>query len=454
MNGVARGLLLGLEGLVLVSVALVNVVYFVQLLLAGVQTRKHQRRGRMDSFWRVLGSSVAPRITILSTTRNEQVTICQSVRALLGLDYPNLRVVIVNEGSSDGTLEALLQAFDLRPSPRAAGHLKTARVRGIYSSARHHLIVVDKECGGNADAINAGLNHVQTEFVCVVGVDAMVEVDALQRMVRPFVLEEDGVLGVRGTIRVANGSRIAAGRVVEAAVPARMLARIQVVEYLRASFFQRAGGNGPGGSFFGAGALGLFRTADVVDVGGYAAETSDQRFDVVARLRRQARGDGRSSRVVFVAGPVAWTEVPASVATLREQRARWNRGLARGIWRHRDAIFEGRFELGRIGARAFMLIEMFAPAAEFIALSLIVVGLPLDLVGPSFAIAFALLAYGLAIIVSLTTILLEEVATHRYRRSGSRRRLLVAALIEQVGFRQMTSLWRFEGLIWAFRSHR
>ncbi|MFP5224409.1 MAG: glycosyltransferase family 2 protein [Actinomycetota bacterium] len=449
MTSFARGMLVTFEGFLLVYFASVNLFYLVQLLLAGLEVREHQKRLRLDPLWRVLDSSVAPRITVLSPAHNEQLTIISSVRALLGLDYPNLRVVVINDGSGDATLEVLLQAFDLRVAPGALGHIDTERVRGVYRSPSHpHLIVVDKENGGKADALNAGLNQVRTDLVCAIDADTLIERDALQRMVRPFLLEESGVLAAGGTIRVANGSKIVAGRVVEAKVPRRWLARVQVVEYLRAFLFGRTGWNRMGGNLIVSGAFGLFKTEDLIAAGGYEADTVGEDAELVARLRRNARLEGRSDRVVFVPDPVAWTEVPSRFRTLRRQRARWHRGLAQVLSRHRRMIFNPRFgALGLVVMPYFLLVELIAPVIESMGLAALAIGIPAGFVNTEFAIAYFLVAYGLGAIVSLAALLAEEVTYHRYRRARSRIRLVLAALAENTGYRQLTVLWRFQGLI-------
>jgi cellulose synthase/poly-beta-1,6-N-acetylglucosamine synthase-like glycosyltransferase len=308
--------------------------------------------------------------------------------------------------------------------------------------------VVDKENGGKADALNAGLNQVGTDLVCAIDADTLIERDALQRMVRPFLLEQSGVLAAGGTIRVANGSRIVAGRVVEARVPKRWLARVQVIEYLRAFLFGRSGWNRMGGNLIVSGAFGLFRTEELIDAGGYESDTVGEDAELVARIRRNARREGRPDRVVFVPDPVAWTEVPSKFATLRRQRARWHRGLAQVLFRHRGMIFNPRYRaLGLVVMPYFFLIELIAPVIEVMGLAALAIGIPAGFVNIDFAIAYFLLAYGLGMIVSLTALLLEEVTYHRYRKARSRIRLVLAALVENTGYRQLTVFWRLQGIV-------
>ncbi|MDP9135916.1 MAG: glycosyltransferase family 2 protein, partial [Actinomycetota bacterium] len=229
---------------------------------------------------------------------NEGVTVAASVRSLLGLQYPNLEVVVVNDGSSDETLETLERDFDLVSiKPIYRHRIDTASVRGIYRSREHPgLVVVDKANGGKADALNAGLNVARGEFVCAIDADTIIESDALLRMVRPF-LAWPGVIAAGGTIRVANGSQVAGGRVVAEHAPHRALPAFQAVEYLRAFLTGRLGWNRLGGNLVISGAFGLFRREATIAAGGYEQDTVGEDMELVARMRREARLTGKPARV-------------------------------------------------------------------------------------------------------------------------------------------------------------
>ena len=223
----------------------------------------------------------------------------QSVTALLTLRYPQLEVVVVNDGSTDGTLDALVRAFELEPLPAVfPRRTASAPVRGVYRSRTvPGLLVLDKDNGGKADALNAGLDLASGELVCAIDADTLVEPDALLRMVRPF-LASDGCLAAGGTVRVVNGSVVAQGRVVQARTPRGWLAGVQSVEYLRAFLFGRLGWNALGGNLIVSGAFGLFSREAVLVAGGYLHGTVGEDLELIARLRehtRRAAGGARST---------------------------------------------------------------------------------------------------------------------------------------------------------------
>ncbi|MBA2496168.1 MAG: glycosyltransferase family 2 protein [Acidimicrobiia bacterium] len=222
--GDARAALATFEWVVLGYFLLVNTVYLLLLLSAAWEMCSRLLLERAERRWRVLQSDIAPTVSILAPAYDEAPTITASVRAMLGLSYPNLEVVVVNDGSGDGTLQVLIDNFALVAiHPLIRRQTETKPVTAVYRSASHpNLVVVDKENGGKADALNAGLNVADGRLVCALDADTMVEPDALQRMVRPFVARDD-VVATGGTIRIANGSEVRDGRVVELRAPRRAL---------------------------------------------------------------------------------------------------------------------------------------------------------------------------------------------------------------------------------------
>jgi cellulose synthase/poly-beta-1,6-N-acetylglucosamine synthase-like glycosyltransferase len=308
-------------------------------------------------------------------------------------------------------------------------------------------VVVDKDNGGKADALNAGLNVATGELVCAIDADTIIEPDALLRMVRPF-LHRDDVVAAGGTIRAANGSRVAGGRVVVEGAPASALPALQAVEYLRAFLTGRLGWNRLGGNLIISGAFGLFRRRSLLAVGGYARDTVGEDMELVVRLRRRAYEQGLPGRVEFIPDPVAWTEVPAQVRVLGRQRDRWHRGLADVLWRHRHVLGRPRYgTLGLVAFPYFVFVELLAPVIEALGLLGLVLGLAIGAVDWSFAVLFFALAYGIGIVMSVLTIALEEWSYRAYGGLHDRLRLAAWSLAEGLGYRQLTMFWRLRGLV-------
>jgi cellulose synthase/poly-beta-1,6-N-acetylglucosamine synthase-like glycosyltransferase len=449
VGDVLQALLVGLDWLILGYFVVVNGTLALLLASAAVEMRAHRLDVWRETRWRVLSSEVAPTISVLAPAYNEARTVSDSVRSLLTLRYPSLEVVVVNDGSSDGTLDVLRRDFDLVAIDAAAlrRRLDAAPVRGLYRSRRTPaLVVVDKENGGKADALNVALDVASGELVCAIDSDTLVEADALQRMIRPFLVD-DAALAVGGTIRAVNGCEVRAGRVVRQRAPRRLVEALQAVEYLRAFMAGRLGWNRLGGNLVISGAFGLFRREPMIAAGGYEHETVGEDMEVVVRMRRLARERGTGDHVIFVPDPVAWTEVPSTLRVLARQRDRWHRGLADVLRRHMRMVLNPRYGvLGLFVMPYFLFVELLAPVLEIVGVAAVALGLAWGVVNIQFALLFVAVAYGFSLVLNAFTLALEEWTYRGYGRLGDRLYLMLVSLVEGLGYRQLTAIWRLRGL--------
>lgn len=429
----------------------VNSWFLILLVSSLLEMRRHMLLIADESRHLLLSSTLSPTISILAPAFNEEATIEASLRALLALQYPKLEVIVISDGSKDQTIQVLIERFDLVPVKTIyEQRIKTKPVRSLYRSSTYPaLVVIDKENGGKADALNVGLSFARSELVCAMDADTLIEADGLQRMVRPFLHATD-VVATGGTIRVVNGSEVKFGRIVRTRVPTNALAGIQVVEYLRAFLFGRLGWNRLGGNIIISGAFGLFRRESVMNAGGYLHDTVGEDMELVLRLKRLSYEQDGPGRIAFVPDPVAWTEVPESVKVLGRQRDRWHRGLADVLWRHRRMLFNPRYGVtGLFVFPYYAFVELLAPVIEAVGLVTLTLGLIFGIVDWSFAGLFYLTAYGLGTALTAFTLILEDLSFHRYDTFRDRALLFWWALLENLGYRQMTVYWRLRGL-WKF----
>ncbi|MDA8314010.1 MAG: glycosyltransferase [Actinomycetota bacterium] len=443
--------------LVVIGYFIVANGFWTALFVAAASQMLQHRRASAgeDSHW-LLSSSILPRVSVLVPAHNEATTVGESVRALLTLEYPNLEVVLVNDGSTDETLETLVRHFELQAIHPIYRHVvATKDVRALYRSELYPgLVVVDKENGGKADSLNAGLNLASGVLVCAIDADTLIEPDALLRIVQPFLARED-VVASGGTIRVVNGSLVQAGRVVVARAPRRPVAGLQALEYLRAFLFGRLGWNRLGGNLIISGAFGLFKRDSLRGIGGYQVDSIGEDMELVVRLRRAGIEQGGASRAIFVPEPVAWTEAPESLRVLGRQRDRWQRGLVDVLRRHRRLVFNPNYgAVGLVVVPYFVLVELLGPAIEALGVLGLVVGLCLGLVDVQFALLFLLVVYGWGLLFSIGALLLDELTSRRYEGLADRVLLVCWALLEPLGYRQLTVIWQLRGMIRAVRGRR
>jgi len=422
--------------------------YYLVLTLAGFwRTLKVFKEVRRPDQRRLLRSPLTPPVSVLAPAFNEEANVVENVRSLLMLDYPLYEVILVNDGSRDRTLGRLIDAFDLRKSGRTFEQaLPNRPIRGVYESPTYpNLVVVDKVNGGKADALNAGLNLSLYPIFCAIDADSILEPDALLRLVRPFVDAPGVTIAAGGVVRVANGCDIHGGRVHQVRLPRPPLPLIQIVEYLRAFLFGRMGWSTGNSLLVISGAFGLFDKRAAIQAGGYATDTVGEDMELVVRMHRNRRERRLPYRIGFVPDPICWTEVPEKFRTLRRQRTRWQRGLIDTLLRHRGMMGRPRYgNVGMIALPGFLVFEMVSPLVEMSGYLLLPLLWWFGLLSPAVAGTFFVLALMYMVLVSALAVLLEDLAFRRYASLGDLARLLVAAVLENFGFRQLTVWWRIE----------
>jgi cellulose synthase/poly-beta-1,6-N-acetylglucosamine synthase-like glycosyltransferase len=421
------------------------------MLLVALKTSfTHQRRLESHRLNWLKETPLSPPITIIAPAHNEERSIRVAVRNLLQLDYPQLEVIVVNDGSADRTLEELREEFKLRLVRVVyVPQMKSAPVRGLYrSDVDARLLVIDKEPGGSkADAVNAGLNAATSPYVCVVDADSILENDALLRIMVPILEDPNRVVAVGGIIRVLNGSELAGGRLQRVRLPRKSIEVIQVIEYLRAFLIGREAWGQGNMLMIISGAFGVFRTDLVRAVGGYRANAIGEDFDLVARLHRHLRQIGADYHMQFVPDPMCWTEAPSDLKSLGRQRARWQKGLLDVLWPNRDMLFAPRF--GRIGFLALpylWLFELLAPIIEIAGIATIVIAACLGALSQEFFLQFLLFGYAFATMISIGSVLQEEITYKRYNDWQDVARLLSYCFLEHFPYRQLHMIWRLQGL--------
>jgi cellulose synthase/poly-beta-1,6-N-acetylglucosamine synthase-like glycosyltransferase len=427
-----------------------NLAYLMMLLVALKTSTAHQRRLESHRLNWIKEAPLAPPITIIAPAHNEESSIRVAVRNLLALDYPQLEVIVVNDGSEDRTLEQIQEEFRLR-LVRAVyvPQVTSAPVRGLYRSETDaRLLVIDKEPGGSkADAVNAGLNAATSPYVCIVDADSILENDALLRIMVPILDDPKRVIAVGGIVRVLNGSEIAGGHLRRVRLPRKTIEAIQVVEYLRAFLIGREAWAQGNMLMIISGAFGLFRTDLVRAVGGYRPSAIGEDFDLVARLHRHLRDGGAEYQIHFVPDPMCWTEAPSDLKSLGRQRARWQKGLLDVLWSTRDMLFKRRY--GRIGWLALpylWLFELLAPIVEIGGIVTIVLAACLGALSREFFVQFLLFGYAFATVISIGSVLQEEITYKRYNDWQDVVRLVSCCFLEHFPYRQLHMIWRLEGL--------
>lgn len=438
--------------LAILSTAYVVVINGSYLSLTAVAILDLLGRREADSYEPVgifQSNQFLPGIAVIVPAHNEATVITDSVSSLLSLEYPYHEVVVVNDGSTDETLAELVSAFDLvEINATYPVDLPCEPVRGIYQASDHDLVVIDKENGGKADSLNAGLFYTEQPLFCAIDADSLIERGALRTVVEPFLTDPTTTVATGGTVRIANGISFEKGTARSVGLPANWLVRFQIVEYLRAFYLGRIGLSRVRSLLIISGAFGLFRTDVVREIGGYDTDSVTEDMELVVRLHRHLIETGREYDVTFLPEPIVWTEAPDSLRILSRQRRRWFRGLLDTLVKHRGAI--GRPAYGIVGLFAlpfFLIVEALGRLAEGVSYLLVPV---LFAVGTLDTQVFALFLFGsvgLGSILAALSVFGEVITYRRYEDPGDVAVLLAYAMLESFLYRPWRAIVCWQGTV-------
>ena len=438
---------------VFIVTALIFTTYLTLTIFSAISLRKYLRKNSYVDYNSIVASPLAPSLSVIAPAFNERETIIDNIRTLLSLYYNNYEVVVVNDGSSDDTLEKIIQAYELEKVNYYFDYrLPCERIRGVYKSMNRSfkkLTVIDKRNGGKADSLNAGLNVCRNDLVVSIDADSIMEPDALLKLVKPFMeAKEKKVIGAGGVIRIANSCEISEGHIQKINLPRKFLPRAQVMEYTRAFLMGRMAWSELDGLLLISGALGMFDREVVITAGGYSTKTVGEDMELVVRIRRYMADHGMDYDVVYIPDPLCWTEVPSSIRVLARQRSRWTRGTLETLITHRGLFFNGKYgKLGLLGYPYWLFFEYLAPIIEFLGILwftfLAVTG---RLNWPFFLLLFGFV-YFFAVSLSIWAVLFEEITFHKYEKRRDVMRLVGTAFLEPLFYHPLVMLMNVKGNI-------
>ncbi len=402
--------------------------------------KKYLHKNSFTSYRLLAASSQTPGISVLAPAYNEEANIIENVRSLLSIHYNNLEVIVINDGSKDDSMTKLSGVYELYKTEFFVNQqIPTKNVRGVYRSRNpiySKLIVVDKENGGKADALNLGINIAAYDYVVCIDVDCILEQDALLKLVKPFLESPyTRVIATGGVVRIANGCEISNGRLLKVNLPDQFLPRVQTLEYIRAFLLGRMAWSRLGGLMLISGAFGAFDKEIVIKCGGYNPKTVGEDMELIVRMRRYMEERKSPYKVAFIPDPLCWTEAPSTFKILGRQRNRWTRGTIETLKFHRIMFFNPDYGLmGMLSYPYWFLFEFLAPLVEFAGF---IIFLFLALSGSlDWRFFFSLfgLIYSFGVLYSLFAILMEVFTYNQYKRSKDILKLLLTAFLEPLIF--------------------
>ncbi|KIL41898.1 glycosyltransferase [Gordoniibacillus kamchatkensis] len=435
---VAAYLIVGSSLLYLVILALSH-----QKMLSIVKSTVNSR------FRELAGSEYVPPVSILVPSYNEELTIIESVNSLMTLEFPVYEVVVINDGSTDRTLQVLLETFGLKPC-RPAGFrplLPSRAIRSVYRSPLYpRLVVIDKINGGKADALNAGINAAAYPLVATIDADSLLEKDALIRLVKVYMENPEQHIAVGGNVRIANGSSIEDGRVLSVRLSNKWLPAMQYVEYVKAFLGGRIGWSAMNGLLIVSGAFGLFRKDYLVKVGGYEEGCPGEDMNIVMKLHKYMLDRHLPYRIVFCPDAVCWTQAPDTLRVLGAQRRRWIRGSLWNVSKFRAMLFIPKYRvIGWLALPYTIMYEILSPFVRLSGFAALAGYVLLDMTQIRVLLMFLLVNLLIGMVFTCGSLLIEEMAFRSPIRTYDLLRIIGLSALMAAGYDQINALWKLLG---------
>ncbi|NRR02391.1 MULTISPECIES: glycosyltransferase [Brevibacillus] len=436
----------------------INSLYFIIMLFSFKSIMGILKSSIYSRFQTLSGSEHVPPISILVPAYNEELTIIENVRSLLSLNYPRYEVLVVNDGSKDATLQVLIDEFSLVYSEHMPVQplLHTSNIRGIYHNpAFPNLYLIDKENGGKADSLNAGINLSHYPLIASIDADSLLEKDALIRIAKVYMENPDETVAIGGDIRIANGCKIEDGVVKDIRLPDKFLPMMQSVEYLKAFLGGRIGWSAINGLIIVSGAFGVFRKDYIIKVGGYREGYPGEDMNIIIKLHKYMLENKLPYRVAFCPDAVCWTQAPDTLKILGSQRRRWGRGNLKNMIEYgRHMAFRPKYKLfGMLTLPFNILFETLNPYFRITGLLALIGYTLLDMTNGYVLLLYGLLNVLYGMLLGIGSLLLEEIAFRRYPRFQDIVKMLFYTILMFFGYRQIGVIWRFLGHIEYLRNN-
>jgi cellulose synthase/poly-beta-1,6-N-acetylglucosamine synthase-like glycosyltransferase len=440
--------------MVIVYMLLVGLIYVLLFLIASPKIYREHKLHRHEPVEELVSSQDAYPVSVLVPAYNEEIGVVTTVRSLLALQYPQFEVLVINDGSKDATSERMIKEFSMYKADAAIReHFKTGTINAVYRSSQYpNVLLVEKDNGGKADALNAGINVSKYPYFAAIDGDSILERDALLKTMKPIIDSNGEVTCTGGTVRIANGSVVRSSIVEKIALPKQPIAIMQIIEYFRAFLIGRLGLSRLNILLIISGAFGVFEKERVVRAGGYETKTVGEDMELIVRLHRMLKDEKSSQRIEYIQDPVCWTEAPSDIRSLKSQRIRWQRGLGETLWRHKKMMLNPKYKgIGLFSMPYYFLVELISSVFELIGYVVIILGLAFGLVNPQVTGLMIVVTILYGSLLSALAVLLEEWTYHKYTEVRSVLVLYLWALSETFWYRPFMVWCRVLGIFAVFK---
>jgi biofilm PGA synthesis N-glycosyltransferase PgaC len=443
----SANLVITINLIILAYFVFMAILYTVLLFSAYPDIRNYFTRFKFSNIYDLLKSKKLAPVSIIIPVFNERHGAIEAIKSALNSDYHKFEVIVVNDESTDDTMQILVNEFKLVPVPNIVpAHLETAVIKQSYISHEYpRLLLIDKFHGGAGDCINVGINASTCPYIMTFDADSIMEPNTISELMYS-ILTEPHAIAVGGAVYVLNECVYKNGKIEYAAMPHSLIPALQTNEYLRSHLFNRTAWNRFGGTVSYSGTATIFEKEAVIAVNGFDKDNFAQDAEIIMRLHKYMREHKYPYRIFFNPNATAWTDVPANLTEYAVQRNRWQRGLLRSVFRNISIFFNPKYRLSGLFAYPIYLIsEVFSPFIELAAYVMVAIGYSMGIITWEVTLLYIVLAWGFITYLTMANVLLNYLTFNRYNKKSDIYWMLLLTFIEMFGFHQFQVLVR----VWA-----
>lgn len=375
-------------------------------------------------------------VSVIAPAYNEAATIVYNVKSLLSQDYPKFEVIIINDGSTDDTLQKLIDEFSLvKVDFFYQEKIITQPVKCHYKSSNPvyaKLLIIDKENGkSKADASNAGINSAKYSLFICTDVDCILRKDTIAMLTKPFIENTRKVIATGAAIRISNSCEFKDGMLFKSHYPDNFFARFQELEYIRSFLFGRMAWSRTNCLLLVSGGLGMFEKQTVIDAGGYWHQSLGEDMELITRMRKLMHERKEDFLIKYIPESLCWTEVPSDKTVFLRQRVRWARGLVQTLYLHKKMFLNPKYKkTGLIIMPHYLLFEFFVPVLEVLGLIVLALDIIFFSVNYEFLLIVSVFVYFFYTTITLISIYLDQLLYKQYASLRELSTLILMVFLE------------------------
>lgn len=423
-------------------------IFFVSTIFSIINLHESMLREKYSNNLRIKNEANYIPVSILVPAYNEEKTIIECIDSILSLDYPECEIIVINDGSTDKTMQVIIEQFNLKKVMRPIRRLvKSKEELSVYEGGENFKItLINKDNGGKADALNLGINAARYPFFVSLDADSILQKDSLSNIVIPF-MENERTIAVGGNIKVSNQVVIIDGEIVKVFTPKKWIVIFQIIEYYRVFLTTRVWFNRFNGNLIISGAFGLFKKEAVINVGGYDIKSIGEDMSLIVKLHSFYRKNQLTYSIQYAPNAICWSQMPEKLKDLRNQRRRWHIGLMQSILEHKYIFLNIKYGLiGTFSFLYYLIYEMLSCVLEIIGIIFIILAYFTGFINIQFFVTFMIVYIGYSVVVSMASIILENYLFKNMLTIKVILKLMVFSIIECFGYRQICSIYRLSAI--------